>query len=554
MGCCSDGEKPPRVVGADAGKFHCTDILFVLLFIANLVPLFYFFNAFTQDNDIYEHLNSTLGRIVQEEFENDMNVAAAAGGYACLGTLVLVIVWLGLCYFMATLLIILAQLLLIASCAISGVVLLTNPSDTLGDDGSTAVGVLLLVFAALLVLWLICIRDRIAFTAAMLSEVAKIIVKAPELLLIKALFSGLVLGFTMIWAGAYVEMLAQIDEYEADNDTDAYHYWVIGNLWMVLSVFWVQFTLLNICTVTTCATVGSWYFSPDTIDRGTFCMRPPVWWGLLRSCTFSFGSISFGSLVMAIMRTIIVAVQYLANKAEESGGTVAKVICCCFICCLKCIESILEWLTEYAFVYVALYGINFCSAGSQVFKLLSESGAKAIIQQSLLSPLGYMAGGLGLVVGALCGWGAHEQQGYDDLSDNARRLQLSVALISGALVGYLSMVLGVSTTLDAGCKTLLVCYAEDPSHLKEVNSELYEKFTSSNTRAPTKWSTSLSRAPLSRYSPSHIFWDSCTPRLRARSSARSRRSSSIRSSRRAASPWRCTSSTDVGSCSIGCGW
>ena len=39
MPCQSRDDSPRRVVGANAGFYSCTDILFALLFIANLVPL-----------------------------------------------------------------------------------------------------------------------------------------------------------------------------------------------------------------------------------------------------------------------------------------------------------------------------------------------------------------------------------------------------------------------------------------------------------------------------------------------------------------------------------
>jgi hypothetical protein len=71
-----------------------------------------------------------------------------------------------------------------------------------------------------------------------------------------------------------------------------------------------------------------------------------------------------------------------------------------------------------------IYGLNFCSSGSRVFSLLGKAGAKTIIQTSLITPLMWMASGLGLAAGCLCGWGAHEQVGSDGLSDDARRLQL----------------------------------------------------------------------------------------------------------------------------------
>ena len=41
MPCQSRDDSPRRVVGANAGSYSCTDILFALLFIANLVPLLF---------------------------------------------------------------------------------------------------------------------------------------------------------------------------------------------------------------------------------------------------------------------------------------------------------------------------------------------------------------------------------------------------------------------------------------------------------------------------------------------------------------------------------
>ena len=126
---------------------------------------------------------------------------------------------------------------------------------------------------------------------------------------------------------------------------------------------------------------------------------------------------------------------------------------------------------------MAVYGLNFCSSGSRVFSLLGKAGAKTIIQTSLITPLMWMASGLGLAAGCLCGWGAHEQVGSDGLSDDARRLQLGVAIVSGGAVGYLVMALGVNVIINAGCKTLLVCFAEEPEHLKDIDPELYAAFS-----------------------------------------------------------------------------
>jgi len=479
MVCCSD-DPPKRVVGENAGSYSCTDLLFALLFILNLVPLVILFAEFKAENDISDRLNSTFGYIAREEFDNDLNMVGRAGGYALLGAVPLVVVWLAMCYIVPTLLIISTFLLMITMSVAIAISLFANPDGwDVGETEATIIAAALLLFALLNVLWIWCIRKQIAFTATVLKSVSAILLRMPELLLIQLGMSGAALGVMALWGGSYIELLALMDEYDHEHDTNAaaVGYWAAGNIWALISLFWVQFTLVNIAVVTACATVGAWYFSPSAFGDGCFGCRPPVWWGLLRALTFNFGSIAFGSLVLAIMRTIIVVVQYLAKKAESQGGMVAKCACCCLICCLKCIEGTLNWLTEYAFVYVAIYGVNFCSAGQKVFSLLGKAGAQAVIQTSLITPLLWLSSALGLAVGCLCGWGAHQQVGSDGLSDDARHLQLAVALVSGGAVGYLVMTIGVNVVIGAGCKTLLVCFTEEPEHLKDSDPALYEAFS-----------------------------------------------------------------------------
>ena len=81
MGCCIGDKPTKRVVGENAAGLCCTDVLFAVLFLANLIPIFYLFGEFQADNDIAEHLNSSFAIATQEEFGDDMALAAMAGGY-----------------------------------------------------------------------------------------------------------------------------------------------------------------------------------------------------------------------------------------------------------------------------------------------------------------------------------------------------------------------------------------------------------------------------------------------------------------------------------------
>ena len=68
-----------------------------------------------------------------------------------------------------------------------------------------------------------------------------------------------------------------------------------------------------------------------------------------------------------------------------------------------------------------------------------------------------------------------------------------MAIVSGGAVGYLVMALGVNALIGAGCKTLLVCFAEEPEHLKDIDPELYAAFSGKRAAAKDQGTTSTGR-------------------------------------------------------------
>ena len=242
---------------------------------------------------------------------------------------------------------------------------------------------------------------------------------------------------------------------------------LILNVFAVFAFLWVQLVFINISLVTTCGAVGSWYFSPaETTSRGCLLCRPAVCMPLLRACTTSLGSIALGSLLVAIVRTIIVIVRFCAESAGSQSSILKLAFCCC-ICLISCLERCLKWLTDYAFVYVAVYGTPFITSGTKVLELLASSGVGAIAQQTLVTPVLSLAALLGAGCGGALGYTAHEITGIS-------RYHHSVGILVGASVGFFLTLLGLAP-VDAGSKTLFVCYAESPRELASKSPELHAK-------------------------------------------------------------------------------
>ena len=117
--------------------------------------------------------------------------------------------------------------------------------------------------------------------------------------------------------------------------------------------------------------------------------------GIYRAFRYHVGSIALGSLVLSITYMIRAAV-YVASyvvSVEAGGdedGTAAK-IKGCTKCCLACWERTIKFLTEAAYIRMALTGENFCSAtASAFFTVLKNVGRYTAVEGlgSLLINLG----------------------------------------------------------------------------------------------------------------------------------------------------------------------
>jgi hypothetical protein len=102
-----------------------------------------------------------------------------------------------------------------------------------------------------------------------------------------------------------------------------------------------------------------------------------------------------GSLLVAIIQ----AVREMLNYIRESDD---GLLLCLVDCCLSCIESIVEYFNQWAYVYVGLYGYPFLEAGQQVIRLFTARGWTVIISDYLVQRVLVMVSmTVGLVTGTL---------------------------------------------------------------------------------------------------------------------------------------------------------
>ena len=93
--------------------------------------------------------------------------------------------------------------------------------------------------------------------------------------------------------------------------------------------------------VTTAGTVATWWFVPD---EASSCWSLAIGESLTRALTYSFGSICFGSFLVAFVQALRALEHYARDNDELS------MLVCLIQCVLGCIESILEYLNKWAYM------------------------------------------------------------------------------------------------------------------------------------------------------------------------------------------------------------
>jgi len=248
---------------------------------------------------------------------------------------------------------------------------------------------------------------------------------------------------------------------------------------LLFCCFWTQQVVTNIVHVTTAGTIGAWWFSPPLAEynynRGICCSHSSAVTGSLhRACTYSFGSICYGSLLIAILQTL----EQLARRAR--GNRRAILLSCLMECLLSCLRGWMEYFNSWAFVYIALYGYPYIEAGKNVMTLFQTRGWMTIIADRLVFRVLFFCN-LALAafvgsMGVLCNFGMNGFRNDDRSS----------SMIESFWIAFLIAFLISNTVLfvvESAVRTVIVCFAESPAEFQEHHSELYEPMQAAWTEA-----------------------------------------------------------------------
>eukprot|EP00929_Paragymnodinium_shiwhaense_P118668 TRINITY_DN90580_c0_g1_i1.p1 TRINITY_DN90580_c0_g1~~TRINITY_DN90580_c0_g1_i1.p1 ORF type:complete len:559 (+),score=139.09 TRINITY_DN90580_c0_g1_i1:96-1772(+) len=243
---------------------------------------------------------------------------------------------------------------------------------------------------------------------------------------------------------------------ELQNATSAQQYGVI--FICVLIFVWGAQVAFAVCHVTYCGVFGRWYFKkPGGVTQS-----------LKVALTTSFGSICFGSFLIAAIRAVEAVVRSARTQAQQEGSALTCIILLCLECVVSCIGDILEYFSEWAYVQCAVRGVKFTDAARITYSLCTCANIDFIIKDLLLGSVVSLGAILCGIVGGAVGAGI----GYAFSSHtNSVAIGAVIGLWGGILAGA-----AAAGIISSGTKAILALWAEDPEPLRLSQPETHDEF------------------------------------------------------------------------------
>lgn len=280
--------------------------------------------------------------------------------------------------------------------------------------------------------------ERIPFAAANLNTALTAVRQNTGLIGVAYFFLLVAFVWSIIWTVAAGGTMAYLGE---------------GMLFVFLvSYYWTHQVIQNTVHVTAAGTIGTWWFAPE---EASSCCSAGLKDSFVRATTTSFGSICFGSLLVALIQ----ALRTMNNYARDQED--CNMLVCVIDCILGCLEAIIEYMNKWAYVYVGLYGYSYLEAGKNVITLFQNKGWTTIITDDLVDnvlfmvsvAIGLASGLVGLIIAEI------EKASFQALGyENPGMVGFIIGLVVGFMLGSILM-----SVVGSAVNTVIVCFAEAPN-------------------------------------------------------------------------------------------
>ncbi|KAI5465327.1 plasma-membrane choline transporter-domain-containing protein [Mariannaea sp. PMI_226] len=330
-------------------------------------------------------------------------------------------------------------------------------------------GIVFLIFGLFMAFCFYTWISRIPFSALMLKTSIDVSKKYGHVYLV-SFIGGMIATAMAAWFS--ITLVAIYVKYQpaasnpSCNDGGCSEAKVIGLIvFVTFCMYWFSEWLKNTIHTIIAGVYGSWYFCPHNFPKDA------TRGATKRALTYSFGSISLGSLLVAIIQFLRQLCQSARRQEAGQGDWISFAIFCCLGCLLAVLEWAVQFLNRYAFCHIALYGKAYFPAAKDTWKMIKNRGIDALINECLIGPvLSFGA----LFIGYACALLAYLYLLFTDPPYNNNGQYTAVIMAFSFLIGF--QIANIFTTpLSSGIETIFVAAGWDPQVMWRDHPELYNE-------------------------------------------------------------------------------
>ena len=324
----------------------------------------------------------------------------------------------------------------------------------------------LVIFAVLTALYLIfvcCQWKNIQIGAAIMDAAGHFLATNPHIALVPLIIYALILPVVAWYAAVnvflyscgtpYHEERSMFAKLQETQETYAM-FWIF-----MFGFFWIVAFLIAIQQFTVAASAAIWYFTAGAeSDANNDHEGGGVFKALGWAFRYHLGSLAFGALLIAIVTMLRVVFEYFAKKAEKLSGdnVIVKAVLCYVRCMLWCLDKCVKFITENAYVQVAISGCSFCDGAYNSFWMIIRNAGT----YSAMSVVGWIMTTIGK--GVICGASVWltmvlAKENVLVTYENGQIQQPFVPAFLVLLVAWLVSSLFISI-FDFSCLTILQCF------------------------------------------------------------------------------------------------
>jgi len=235
------------------------------------------------------------------------------------------------------------------------------------------------ILTGLYVCLLLVLRKRIMLAIGVVKEASRALAAMPMLIMMPLIQSSGILIFLVPWV-AYTIYLASSGEIKSEkttvNDQEVSYKSIeyddntrLAFLYLLFCWFWTSEFILAVGEMVTALSIAGWYFSRNKKNEGN-CT---VVWAFKTAFSYHLGTAAYGSLVIAIVKTIRAVLTYLQKKAKKTENQILLYLLSCLQCCMWCLEKFMKFVNKNAYIQTAIHGYSFCKACRTAFFLIARN-------------------------------------------------------------------------------------------------------------------------------------------------------------------------------------